>query len=108
MELELQQRTAQQNKALHLYFQMVADALNGAGLDMRTTLAPEVEIAWTKESVKEYLWRPIQQIQLQKKSTTELDTMDIDILYATLNEFLAKHGIHADFPSIESLMEKKQ
>lgn len=98
------QRTLQQNAALHLYFQLVADTLNEAGLDMRAVLKPEVEIPWSKNSVKEFMWRPIQRLQLQKKSTTELTTKDIDIIYDTMNRHLAKHGIHEPFPSIDELM----
>lgn len=98
-----QQRTSQQNKALHVFFHNVAEKLNDAGLDMRTVLKPHVEIPWNKETVKEFLWRPIQELQLRKQSTTELTTKDIDAIYETLNRFLAKHGIHEPFPSFEEL-----
>jgi len=102
------QRTLQQNKALHLYFQLVADTLNDAGLDMRTVLKPGVEIPWTKTTVKEYLWRPIQNIQLMKKSTTELTTRDIDAIFDTMNRHLANHGIHEPFPSIEEIINRQR
>ena len=105
--MEPGQRTSQQNKALHVFFEQVAQELNDAGLDMRKTLKPEVEIPWSKDTVKEYLWRPIQKMQLDKKSTMELTTKDIDIIYETLNRFLAKHGIHIAFPhnDFESMPE---
>ena len=51
------QRTEKQNNSLHAYCQGLADELNSAGLDMRVVLKPEYEIPWTKESVKEHLWR---------------------------------------------------
>ena len=101
---EENKRTIRQNAALHLYFQLVADALNSAGLDMRKTLSAEIEIPWSKESVKEYLWRPVQETQLGKQSTKELTTKDIDIIYDTINRFLAEKGLHVSFPSIEELM----
>ena len=47
------QRTAKQNRALHLYFTHLADELNSAGLDMRKTLKPGVEIPWDGKSIKE-------------------------------------------------------
>ncbi len=97
----VKQRTLKQNRALHLYFTMVADTLNEAGLDMRAVLNPEVEIPWSGNTVKDFMWRPIQTIQLQKKSTTELTTKDIDKIYDTMNRHLAKHGVHIPFPSIE-------
>lgn len=101
---EEKKRTLQQNKALHLYFKMVADTLNDAGLDMRAVLKPEVEIPWSKNTVKEYLWRPIQRLQLQKESTTELTTSEIDKVYDTVNLHLSKHGVTQPFPSIEEIM----
>jgi hypothetical protein len=98
------QRTVQQNKALHLYFEIIAEKLNDAGLDMRAVLKPNIEIPWTKESVKDHLWRPVQELYLKKDSTTELTTDEITKVYEVLNRFLAeKHGISQEFPSIENL-----
>ena len=101
------QRTIQQNKALHLYFTLLAEALNDAGLDMRKVLKPEVDIPWTSITVKEFLWRPIQSLQLGKRSTTELTTKDIDTIFDTVNRHIAKHGVHIPFPSIEEVMARQ-
>src|SRR3990167_7615419 len=101
---KIKPRTAQQNRALHLYFELIADTLNDAGLDMRAVLKPEVEIPWTARNVKEFLWRPVQKIQLGKDSTTDLTTKEIDVVFETVNRHLAKHGIHIPFPSIEEIM----
>src|SRR3990167_1784755 len=97
-------RTTQQNRALHLYFGLVAEELNDAGLDMRAILKPEVDIPWTARNVKEFLWRPVQKIQLGKVSTTDLATKEIDVVFETVNRHLAKHGIHVPFPNIEEIM----
>lgn len=100
-------RTITQNAALHLYFRLVADALNEAGLDMKAVLNPDVQIPWSPQSVKAYMWKPILRIQLQKHSTTEMTTKEIDIVYDTMNRHLGeKTGIYIPFPSIETLMEK--
>ena len=101
---KIKQRTAQQNRALHLYFELIADQLNEAGLDMRAVLKPEVEIPWTARNIKEFIWRPVQKLQLGKDSTTNLTTKEIDIVFETVNRHLAKHGVHVPFPSIEDLM----
>lgn len=106
MAIDDKKRTIQQNSALHLYFQLVADTLNDAGYDMRRTLAADVDIPWSKETVKEYLWRPIQAQQLLKISTKELSTKDIDLLLDTITRFLATKGIYQEFPSIENLLDK--
>jgi hypothetical protein len=104
-----QQRTKQQNKALHVLFRLIAENLNEAGLDMRKTLKPEVEIPWSGESVKEYLWKPIQLAQLNKKSTTELTTVEIDQVFDTINRHLGeKFGVHQQFPSIEEILLRQE
>lgn len=99
-----QPRTEQQNRALHLYCQQVADALNGAGLDIEQVLKNfTMELEWTKDSVKEILWRTAQKRLLQKHSTTELSKQqEIDKVYEAVNRFLAKMGVDSvPWPSHE-------
>ena len=101
-------RTIQQNKALHKYFQMLADELNILGLDMRKTLKPSIDIPWSGATVKEFLWRPVQQAQLRKKSTTELTTQEIDKVFDTINRHLGERfGVSIQFPSIDALMKQE-
>jgi len=101
-------RTLRQNNALHLYFGLLADAFNEAGLDMKAVLTT-VDIPWTTASVKEYIWKPIQKLQLQKSSTTELTTKDIDKVFDTINRHISqKFGITEAFPSIEEIMLKME
>lgn len=96
------QRTLRQNASLHKYFELLARELNESGYDMKRTLKPGIDIPWSPDTVKEYLWKPIQNAQLMKESTTELTTKDIDIVYDTLNRHLAeKTGVHVEFPSNE-------
>lgn len=98
----MRKRTPQQNKALHVDFRQISDALNDAGLDMRLVLKPGVPIPWTPKSVKEYLWRPIQNAMYQKKSTTELAKQEeIDSIHKTLMRHLGeKFGVqYIPFPS---------
>lgn len=94
---------AQQN-ALHKYFRDVADALNSAGIEVKTFI--KVEIPFTAEIVKDHIWRPIQEIYLGKQSTKELNKKkDIDAVYEILNRGLGEKGIHVPFPSEESMLE---
>jgi hypothetical protein len=95
------QRTLLQNKSLHKYFELVAERLNEAGLEKKVVLQKVADCPWTKESVKEDLWRPLQFAQLLKKSTTEMTTKDIDVVYDTLNRFLGEMGIHEPWPSLD-------
>ncbi len=96
--------TPQQRKALHLYLRELAAALNAAGLDMKATLKPSVEIPWTEEMAKEFLWRPIQKVMTKKESTEELDKLDVSEIYAVLDRHIAeKFGVHVEFPSDERM-----
>ena len=103
------QRTLQQNRALHKLFGMISEQLNLAGLDVRMVLKPGIEISWTPDMVKEYLWRPIQKAMLNKTSTTELTTKEIDEAFAPLKHHLAeKFGIEQEFPSLESIINNPE
>ena len=95
-------RTTQQNKALHLYFRLLAESLNEAGLDMKKVLKPTIDISWNERNVKGYLWRPIQNAQVIKKSTTELNSDEIDKIYEVINRHISeKFGIYVPFPNEE-------
>ncbi|NCB79660.1 MAG: hypothetical protein EOM41_06805 [Bacilli bacterium] len=96
----LDMRTLQQNKALHKYFSLVAEALNDRQLTVKTIIKADIE--WNPLSVKEMLWKPIQEAVLHKKSTTELKRKEIDDVYDTINRALGeKFGIYVPFPTIE-------
>ena len=102
MKREEQQRTILQNKSLYLYFRLLAKALNEAGWDMKKTLKEEVEIPWTEEMVKTHLWVPIQEIMLEKHSTTEMTTKEPSEVYAVLDRHLSsKTGVHVEWPKDE-------
>lgn len=93
-------RTWLQNRALHLYFKMLGNDLNDAGLDMRRVLKPEIDIPWKTESVKEYLWKPVQSAVLDKESTTQLETSEVDEVYKVISRHMAqKFGITTLFPT---------
>lgn len=83
-------RTLSQNAALHLFCTWLAEELNAAGYDMRKTLKPGVEIPWTPASVKEHLWRPIQEALTGKQSTTEITTVEPTVIHETLARHLGE------------------
>lgn len=94
------QRTLTQNSALHLFFSLVTETLNDAGLDMKHVIKEEVSIDWTPDMVKNYLWRPVQKAMLGKDSTTELTKIEVGQVYETLNRFLGeKFAVHVPWPN---------
>jgi hypothetical protein len=97
-------RTTKQNRALHLYFTLLAKKMAEQGLDMKKALKPSVEITPTMELCKEYLFRPIMRAKYDKESTTELTTKELQGVIQDLDRFfLSKHKIDVPFPSAENL-----
>lgn len=100
-------RSIKQNRALHLMFRQLADALTDAGFDIRKTLKSDFEIMWTAYSVKELLWRPVQKAVCGKKSTTEITTEEINKIFDVITKGIGeKTGVYIPFPSIEELMKE--
>jgi hypothetical protein len=96
--------TSQQNKALHVGFQLLAEALNDSGYEMKAVLdVKTVDIPWSKETVKEVLWRPIQLAMTEKGSTTELGITEVSDVWDVLLRHLGENfGVTCPFPSEDS------
>jgi hypothetical protein len=80
-------RTAAQNRALHLWFEMCAKAFQEAGIDLRAAIREDVEMPVTKNSFKEYIWVPLQRVMTGKRSTTEPSTTE----YPEISETIIRH-----------------
>lgn len=95
--------TRQQQKALHLFFTLLAQELNEAGLSVHLVLKEKMALNWSPEMVKELLWRPAQRAITKKNSTTDLKKQEeIDLIYEHLSRHLGeKFGIHIPFPTHE-------
>lgn len=82
-------RTPTQNAALHLWMRQVAECLNDAGYDVRTVIKEDVEIPWTEDAVKEYLWRPVQKALTGNESTASCKKLEYSDIYDTIVRHLA-------------------
>lgn len=92
-------RTSKQNRAMHQYFRLVADALEGT--DMREFFSQGFDLYWTPENVKEFLWKKIQFALLGKTHTKELSSLEVDKVYEIMAKVLAeKAQIDIPFPSV--------
>jgi len=99
---ERSKRTALQNKAIHKYCSLLAQAFNDSGLDMKAVLAQkEAEVSWSMDSVKDVIWRPIQlALYPNKKSTTQLETGEVDEVYRHIARHMSeKFNINQSFPN---------
>lgn len=96
----LKQRTHSQNRAMHLFFQLLSDELNTQGIDMKAFLKPSWDIWWTPEALKSNVWKPLQKAMFQKESTADLDWSEVSDVYDQLMKIIGeKYGISVDFPS---------
>ena len=94
-------RTQAQNRAIHQLFEMIAQELNDSGLYIPKVI--KIDAPWTKNRVKELIWRPTQETMLGKKSTTQLTTNEIDKVFEVIHKALAEIGLEIEFPSINSI-----
>ena len=98
---QVKRRTSSQQAAIEVYCRELASALNDAGYDrIQFPWKEGVEIPWTQATVKEELWRPIQQAVLEKASTTRLGTQEVNTVYEILGKKIAElTGVTLGFPS---------
>jgi hypothetical protein len=93
-------RTSAQNNALHVYCRLLGEALNDAGYDMKKTVKASVDIPWTTDLVKQYLWKPIQAVVTGDDSTSIASREDYDKVHAVLSRHLSeKFNVYVPFPT---------
>lgn len=97
------QRTNLQNASLHLYCELVANELSRLGITFTSFFKEGFEVPWTREIVKENIWRPVQVVICEHESTTKPLASDYQRIYEPINLKLANWGIHVPWPSKESL-----
>ena len=97
--------TDEQFHAVHLYCELVAQALNDGGFSFNDGKVIQTEVEFTKERCYEQIWKVLQ-IALfpKKKHLKQLNKMDVDKIYDYMNKALAERaGVHVPFPSKEQL-----
>ena len=107
-KLTHEKRTLKQNNSIHKYCQLLAHEFNEAGLDMKLVLKPNVDIEWNTESVKKYIWKPIQKALFGIESTTKLKRGEkqIEQIWEHINRHLSQRFAEwikpIPFPSLET------
>jgi hypothetical protein len=98
-------RSTKQNSALHMLFRIVSEQLNEMGLEFQYfgLKGNVLEMRYNTEIVKNHIWRPIQETLFDIKSTTKINTEQINEIMDVLIKFFAERGIVIEFPSKEQL-----
>ena len=93
-------RTSRQNRSVWLYCTLLAEELNNSGTYMVLFFYKKgAQVSWTKESVMEAIWRPIQIAMFEIKSTTKIKTHQVSEIYEEINRFIGeKFGLSVPFP----------
>lgn len=108
-ELTEKQRTSLQNRSLHKLFNDISNHCIETGLDQKTIVKAltEYTISASPQFIKE-IWRSIQISLTGKKSTTDLNTKEIDQVYDVFNKFISEiTGEHFAFPNIQDLLHSQ-
>lgn len=97
------QRTEPQNKSGHKWFEEIAGALNSAGYTVNSREVLRLDVPWTKENVKSFLFKPVMEALFpDKTSTTQLTTAEWSQVVDALNLALGERvGVHVPYPSRE-------
>jgi len=83
--------TPQQKNALHLWYRQTAEALDDAGIDMRTFI--RVPIRPSETNFKYEIAYPVMRaINPEAEKTNDMLTTDVVELYETLNRAFAERG----------------
>lgn len=104
-------RTNLQNASIHLYWSLMADAMNDAGFSYKQFIevveANGVAVPWDGEKFGDEVWRRVQAAMYPetilkdgKPSTTKLKSDQVAKVYDVVNLKIIDmtNGLHVDFP----------
>jgi len=98
-------RSSKQNSSLHLFFKKIADALNEQGQTwnyQHLITKQLIEVPFSLELIKEYIWKPIQKTLFGTDSTTKLTTKEINEIVDVINLHFSKNfELTFEFPHNE-------
>jgi len=105
-------RTKQQQKAIEVYCRLVAEACNDGGLYREIhskILGRPMEVPWTQDTIKEFIWRPTQlYLWPSKTSTTQLEPSQVSQVYDVIHKHLIERTngiINITFPDDQKVKQ---
>ena len=104
IEFENDSRTLRQNNAMHLYFRLLADEFVSKGIGMKAFIRTEID--FTPDAIKNHLWKPLQEMIVGKKKTSQLTTDEVNKVYKQLDKIILERTggeVNVPFPSVESM-----
>lgn len=95
-------RTGSQNNSIHLFFEWIANAFNELGHTYTNPMG--IETFWTKNLVKEVIWKPLQMSLYGTDSTTKLEKDQINLIADGIIKHFSEQGYELKFPSLQSFL----
>lgn len=87
-------KTELQRNSLHKWCELVAVCLNRHGLRFEYTVLKTKSIPYTKEIVKEHIWKPVLKALTDKVSTEDMSTVEPnDVRLAIAGHFATERAI---------------
>lgn len=96
-------RTIQQNRSGHKWCELLAESLNDAGYTLNSEEVLRLPVPWSKEAVKEYLFKPVmRKMYPDKTSTAQLTRSEWSSVVEALNLALGERvGVYVGYPCEE-------
>jgi len=95
-------RSMQQNKSLHLWCGQIANTLNHHGLYVSQVI--KADTTWTMETVKENIFKAVVKSLYNKNSTTKLNKNEFEKIIDVISLALGNKGVVVPpFPNREEL-----
>lgn len=93
-------RTIPQNNAGHKWFRQIAEALNDAGYHVNSREVLQLDVPFTEDVVKEFMFKRVMSAMFpDKTSTTQLTTAQFSEVAKVVERHLAASmGVHVPFP----------
>lgn len=87
---------------MHVYYGLLAEALNDAGYDVEKFMELanyKVQVPWSKDLVKDLLWRPTQILMTNKLSTTDITSYEVMMIFDIVEKRVAElTGVSIPWP----------
>jgi len=93
-------RTIPQNNAGHKWFRQIAEALNDAGYTVNSREVLQLDVPFTEDVVKEFMFKRVMSAMFpDKTSTTQLTTAQFSEVAKVVERHLAASmGVNVPFP----------
>ena len=99
-------RSIKTNASMWKYLSLLAEQLNNAGFSIQKMM--KIELSWSKDTVKQFLWDAIMKAITNKTSSTKLTSSELTEIHKYLDLKMQEKGLeHIPFPNIKSMMMDK-